>query len=71
MSLGRAAETGTGRWHVRLVHPANIVVFEDVSSASVEDALGQALALHPGFTAEWAVRESNTYGVFSQGGPRE
>lgn len=63
----RAAEVGGGRWHVRLTHPANIVVFEDVTAGSVDDAITQALALHPGFTVEWAVREPNRYGVFSNG----
>lgn len=65
----RSAEVGTGRWHVRLVHPANIVTFEYVIASSIDDAIGQAQALHPGYVAEWAVLKPFRPGVFGPGGP--
>lgn len=61
------AEVGFGRWHVRLVSVANVVIFDFVYAASVDDALGQAEALHPGYHAEWAVRKPYRPGVFGPG----
>jgi hypothetical protein len=64
----QAAQSGTGRWHVRLVSPTNVVIFDDFTASSLTDAFGQAAAAHPGYTIEWAVLEPNTYGVFANPG---
>lgn len=60
----RAEETGTGRWHVRLLSPTNVVEFADFQTDSIEDATALAEAAYPGYTVQWAVREPNKYGAW-------
>lgn len=65
MSLyDRASETGTGRWHVRMLHPAKIVEFADFQASSIGEATAAAEAAYPGYTVEWTVREPDRYGVW-------
>lgn len=60
----RASETGTGRWHARLQHPAGLVTFDDFHADSIGTALALAEAAYPGYSIEWVVREPQRYGVF-------
>lgn len=63
----RTAQVGTGRWHVRLTSPAQVVIFDDFQATSEGDAFTQAEAKYPAYYVEWAVLEPNTYGVFANG----
>lgn len=61
----RASETGRGRWHVRLMSPANVVEFADFFNLdSIEEAFAAAQTAYPGYTVEWAVHEPDRYGTW-------
>lgn len=65
--MAGGAQTGTGHWHVRLISPEKVVIFDDFQATGEQDAEAQAKAKYPTYFVEWTIREPNRYGVWSNG----